>query len=52
AKSAVQIQFEKIIAVLALLTMCFDAERSDAIFKILTKLKTVFGTVGETVRLQ
>lgn len=52
AKSAVQIQFEKIIAVLALLTMCFDAERSDAIFKILTKLKTVFGTVGETVRTQ
>nr|AIN25415.1 polyprotein [Zucchini yellow mosaic virus] len=52
AKSAVQVQFEKIIAVLALLTMCFDAERSDAIFKILTKLKTVFSTVGGTVRLQ
>nr|YP_007001297.1 6K1 [Blue squill virus A] len=52
AKTAVQLQFEKIIAVLALLTMCIDAERSDAIFRILSKIKTVFTTMGEDVKLQ
>nr|WEI47418.1 polyprotein [Telosma mosaic virus] len=51
-KTANQVQFEKIIAFMALLTMCVDAERSDALFRILNKLKTVFGTMGEDVRLQ
>nr|YP_004306483.1 6K1 protein [Passion fruit woodiness virus] len=52
AKTQVQLQFEKIIAVLALITMCIDAERSDAIFRILSKLKMVFSTVGEDVKVQ
>nr|YP_009667136.1 6K1 [Paris mosaic necrosis virus] len=51
-KTAVQLQFEKIVAFMALLTMCIDAERSDAIFKILSKLKTVFTTMGEDVKVQ
>nr|BAN10294.1 polyprotein [Passion fruit woodiness virus] len=52
AKTQVQLQFEKIIAVLALITMCIDAERSDAIFRILSKLKMIFSTVGEDVKVQ
>nr|QPJ58778.1 polyprotein [Passionfruit Vietnam virus] len=52
SKSATQVNFEKIIAFMALLTMCVDAERSDALFRILHKLKTVFGTMGEDVRIQ
>nr|AHY61039.1 polyprotein [Hardenbergia mosaic virus] len=52
AKTAVQLQFEKIIAILALATMCIDAERSDAVFRILSKIKMAFSTVGEDVRLQ
>nr|AHY61037.1 polyprotein [Hardenbergia mosaic virus] len=52
AKTAVQLQFEKIIAILALATMCIDAERSDAVFRILSKIKMAFSTVGEDVKLQ
>nr|QBI77037.2 polyprotein [Dasheen mosaic virus] len=52
AKTALQLQFEKIIAFLAIVTMCVDAERSDAVFRLLNKLKTVFATVGEDVRIQ
>uniref|UniRef100_A0A481UMQ3 Genome polyprotein n=1 Tax=Dasheen mosaic virus TaxID=29271 RepID=A0A481UMQ3_9POTV len=52
AKTALQLQFEKIIAFLAIVTMCVDAERSDAVFRLLSKLKTVFATVGEDVRIQ
>nr|NP_734116.1 6K1 protein [Bean common mosaic virus] len=52
AKNATQLQFEKIVAFMALLTMLIDTERSDAIFKILSKLKTVFNTMGETVQIQ
>ncbi|APB88036.1 polyprotein [Vanilla mosaic virus] len=52
AKTALQLQFEKIIAFLAIVTMCIDSERSDAVFKLLSKLKTVFATVGENVRIQ
>nr|QZM07358.1 polyprotein [Dasheen mosaic virus] len=52
AKTALQLQFEKIIAFLAIVTMCIDAERSDAVFRLLSKLKTVFATVGEDVRIQ
>nr|YP_004940322.1 6K1 protein [Yambean mosaic virus] len=52
AKTATQVQFEKIIAFMALLTMVIDTERSDAIFKVLGKLKTVFSTMGEEVRVQ
>nr|AOR06520.1 polyprotein [Cowpea aphid-borne mosaic virus] len=52
AKTANQLHLEKIVAFMALLTMCVDAERSDAIFKILNKLKSVFGTMAEEVRMQ
>uniref|UniRef100_A0A481UMW7 Genome polyprotein n=2 Tax=Dasheen mosaic virus TaxID=29271 RepID=A0A481UMW7_9POTV len=52
ARTALQLQFEKIIAFLAIVTMCIDAERSDAVFRLLSKLKTVFATVGEDVRIQ
>nr|YP_006395355.1 6K1 protein [East Asian Passiflora virus] len=52
AKTPVQCQFEKIVAFMALLTMCIDTERSDAIFKILNKLKVVFSTMGEDVKIQ
>nr|NP_734382.1 6K1 protein [Cowpea aphid-borne mosaic virus] len=52
AKTHSQVHLEKIVAFMALLTMCVDAERSDAIFKILNKLKSVFGTMAEEVRVQ
>nr|QZL13809.1 truncated polyprotein [Dasheen mosaic virus] len=52
AKTALQLQFEKIIAFFAIVTMCVDAERGDAVFRLLSKLKTVFATVGEDVRIQ
>nr|WMX25359.1 polyprotein [Watermelon mosaic virus] len=52
AKTATQLQLEKIVAFMALLTMCIDNERSDAVFKILSKLKTFFGTMGEEVKVQ
>nr|NP_734352.1 6K1 protein [Bean common mosaic necrosis virus] len=52
AKTQTQLQLEKIVAFMALLTMCIDSERSDAVFKILQKLKSVFGTMGEDVRPQ
>nr|QCY50976.1 polyprotein [Watermelon mosaic virus] len=52
AKTATQLQLEKIVAFMALLTMCIDNERSDAVFKILSKLKTFFGTMGEGVKVQ
>nr|YP_842353.1 6K1 protein [Wisteria vein mosaic virus] len=52
AKTKLQLQLEKIVAFMALLTMCIDNERSDAIFKILSKLKTIFGTMGEDVKAQ
>nr|YP_001816829.1 6K1 protein [Telosma mosaic virus] len=51
-KTGTQVQFEKIIAFMALITMIIDLERSDALFRILSKLKTVFGTMGEDVRAQ
>nr|AYR17243.1 polyprotein [Soybean mosaic virus] len=52
AKTATQLQLEKIEAFMALLTMCIDNERSDAVFKVLSKLKTFFSTMGEDVKVQ
>nr|ALF99870.1 polyprotein [Soybean mosaic virus] len=52
AKTATQLQLEKIVAFMALLTMCIDNERSDAVFKVLSKLKTFFNTMGEDVKVQ
>nr|BBI93213.2 polyprotein [Passiflora foetida virus Y] len=51
-KTAIQSQLEKIVAIMALITLVIDGERSDAIFKTLSKLKTVFSTMGEDVRVQ
>ncbi|BBD74024.1 polyprotein [East Asian Passiflora distortion virus] len=52
SKTVNQLQLEKIIALMALITMCIDHDRSDAVFRILHKIKTVFGTIGEEVRVQ
>lgn len=52
AKTGLQLQFEKIVAFMALLTMIVDTERSDAVFKVLSKLKSVFSAMGEEVRVQ
>ncbi|ANA48365.1 polyprotein [Impatiens flower break virus] len=52
AKTGTQVQFEKIIAFMALITMIIDTERSDAIFKVLNKLKSVFQTMGDNVQTQ
>nr|BBJ70068.1 polyprotein [Uraria mosaic virus] len=51
-KTVGQLQLEKIVAFMALITMCIDSERSDAVFRILNKLKAAFGTFGEDVRMQ
>nr|NP_734412.1 6K1 protein [Peanut mottle virus] len=52
AKTETELGLEKVVAYLALIAMIFDGERSDAVFRALSKLKTVFGTLGETVRYQ
>ncbi len=52
AKTKTEINFEKIIAFMALITMIADTERSDAVFRTLGKVKTVFGTIGEPVQYQ
>ncbi|BBD33993.1 polyprotein [Gomphocarpus mosaic virus] len=51
-KTYIERNFEKIIAFMALLTMMFDEKKSDAVFKCLGKIKTVFGTMDDVVRLQ
>nr|ABO77134.1 polyprotein [Calla lily latent virus] len=51
-KTAIQLQLEKIVAFMALITMCIDNERSEAVFKVLSKLKTIFNTMGEDVKVQ
>nr|YP_006390070.1 6K1 [Cyrtanthus elatus virus A] len=43
---------ERIVAVIAMIMMVFDSSRSDAVFKILNKLKAVFGTFNERVQFQ
>ncbi|WBQ86004.1 polyprotein [Polygonatum mosaic-associated virus 1] len=52
AKTASELNFEKIIAFMALITMIADTERSDAVFRTLGKVKTIFGTIGEPVQYQ
>ncbi|AUP47462.1 polyprotein [Saffron latent virus] len=52
AKTEKQRQLEKIVAFMALLAMVIDSERSDAVSKVLSKLKSVFITMGEEVRVQ
>nr|NP_734096.1 6K1 protein [Leek yellow stripe virus] len=38
---------EKMIALLVLLTMLFDANRSDAVYKILNKFKGVMSSIDK-----
>ncbi|AER59752.1 polyprotein [Keunjorong mosaic virus] len=52
SKTYLEKNFEKIIAFMALITMMFDDKKSDAVFKCLGKIKTVFGTMEDVVRLQ
>ncbi|QGZ13061.1 polyprotein [Begonia flower breaking virus] len=51
-KSESEMQLEKIVAFVALIAMMYNTEKSDAVFRILNKLKAVFGTLGEAVRYQ
>nr|URN82058.1 polyprotein [Ugandan passiflora virus] len=51
-KTKVQLQLERVVAFMALITMFIDSERSDAVFNVLHKVKAVFGTLGEEVRMQ
>nr|AWJ64350.1 MAG: polyprotein [Ornithogalum virus 3] len=48
-RTASEAYLEKIVAMVALCTMIFGSECSDGVFKILSKLKTVFTTMHETV---
>nr|YP_007969887.1 6K1 [Donkey orchid virus A] len=45
AKSKDMFKLEQCVAFVALVLMLFDNERSDAVFKILNKLKTTFTTI-------
>ncbi len=45
AKTDGERNLERVVAVSALLLMIFDAERSDVVYKILNKLKTLIGVV-------
>ncbi|AYC81022.1 polyprotein [Pleione flower breaking virus] len=51
-KAYLERNFEKVIAFMALITMIFDERKSDAVFKCLGKIKTVFNTMSDVVRPQ
>nr|AWJ64349.1 MAG: polyprotein [Ornithogalum virus 3] len=51
-RTASEAYLEKIVAMVALCTMIFGSECSDGVFKILSKLKTVFTTMHETVAFE
>nr|UZN89712.1 polyprotein [Shallot yellow stripe virus] len=44
AKSHSEATLEKIVAYVALFAMLFNSEKSDGVFKVLSKLKTIFST--------
>nr|WIW79763.1 polyprotein [Potato virus A] len=52
AKASEQINFERIIAFISLVLMMFDRERSDCVYRSLTKLKSLMSTVENTVQFQ
>ncbi len=52
AKTKTEHNLEKVMAFMALITMMYDTEKSDAVFRVLGKVKTIFGTLGEEVRYQ
>ncbi|QPK93591.1 polyprotein [Achyranthes bidentata mosaic virus] len=52
SKTATELHLEKVVAVMALFTMIIDPAKSDAVFRVLSKVKTFFGTIEDTVRYQ
>nr|YP_004046674.1 6K1 [Sweet potato virus C] len=44
-KSRKEIQYERIIAFISLLLMVIDSERSDCVYKILSKLRGLMGCI-------
>nr|WKE35871.1 polyprotein [Konjac mosaic virus] len=51
-RSANEAAFESIIAITSLVLMVFDQERSDCVYRILQKLRSLVGISGEAVRHQ
>nr|BDR95910.1 polyprotein [Konjac mosaic virus] len=51
-RSANEAAFESIIAITSLVLMVFDQERSDCVYRILQKLRTLVGISGEVVHHQ
>nr|YP_010088122.1 6K1 [Dendrobium chlorotic mosaic virus] len=52
AKSPYEQGLEKTVGIFALVAMIFDTARSDAVFRILSKLKTVFSLIDDKVHHQ
>nr|UZS00521.1 polyprotein [Pea seed-borne mosaic virus]UZS00522.1 polyprotein [Pea seed-borne mosaic virus] len=52
AKKHGEIRFEQTVALMALLAMMFGSDRSDAVFATLSKVRTIFTTMGQEVRCQ
>nr|QBL54811.1 polyprotein [Pea seed-borne mosaic virus] len=52
AKKHGEIRFEQTVALMALLAMMFGSDRSDAVFSTLSKVRTIFTTMGQEVRCQ
>nr|YP_009509101.1 6K1 [Daphne virus Y] len=52
AKNVENQKFEKIIAFIALVMMIFDTQRSDCVYKALTKIRSLTTICGETVKYQ
>ncbi|AAM19343.1 polyprotein [Cocksfoot streak virus] len=52
AKTHAEAKLEQIMARMALAAMMFDAQRSDAVFKVLSKIKTVLTSAGQSVHHQ
>lgn len=48
-KSTDNVWMEKCIALMVLITMLFDAQKSDKLYNILCRLRTIFTTMGQTV---
>nr|WGV46809.1 polyprotein [Aconitum potyvirus 1] len=53
AKGACEIELERTVAFVALIMMMFDAERSDCVYKVLSKLRGLMAPIGtESVAFQ
>nr|AXQ71378.1 polyprotein [Plum pox virus] len=52
SKRESQANLERVVAFVALVKMLFDSERSDGVYKILTKLKGIMGSIDQTVHHQ